>query len=145
MERPITIYAGFWRRFVAMLIDWAILWMPGSVFGWFVDKSQWDPGTFVGLDVLQMLVIWTIYFGSLESSKYQGTVGKILMGLKVTDMAGGRISFIRASCRYLAQMASASLAGIGYLMIIWTERKQGLHDLICDCLVVKILNNTVAE
>jgi len=58
------------------------------------------------------------------------------LGIIVTDMEGRRISFGRATGRYFAKIISAIIIYIGFLMIAFTERKQGLHDMIADCLVV---------
>lgn len=137
MEIQDTIYAGFWRRVLAVLLDTLVLWIPASAFGWLVDESQWNVWVLLALAWFQTLVIWTLYYGFLESSKHQGTLGKMVLGLKVTDMAGGRISFPRACGRYLAQMISLVPVGIGFMMAGWTERKQTLHDMICGCLVVR--------
>ena len=136
MDNLIPNYAGFWRRLTAVLVDIAILWVPCSLFGWLVDEALWDVLTFSAAEFALNLIIWTVYYGLLESSRYQATVGKLIMGLKVTDMAGHRISFLRASGRYISQIASALLLGIGFFMIAWTERKQGLHDIVCGCLVI---------
>jgi len=137
MEIQNTIYAGFWRRALAVLLDTLVLWIPVSVFHWLVDESQWNVWVLVSVAWFQSLVIWTLYYGFLESSKLQGTLGKMVLGLKVTDMNGGRISFPRACGRYLAQMISLVPVGIGFMMAGWTQRKQALHDMICSCLVVR--------
>jgi uncharacterized RDD family membrane protein YckC len=71
----------------------------------------------------------------MESSSYQGTLGKMIFGLKVTDLYGNRISFERATGRNFAKILSAMILGIGYLMVAFTERKQGLHDLLAGTLV----------
>jgi uncharacterized RDD family membrane protein YckC len=73
----------------------------------------------------------------MESSGSQGTVGKIMCGLRVTDTQGQRISFGRATGRYLAKILSALTLFIGYLMVAWTRQKRGLHDFIAGTLVVR--------
>jgi uncharacterized RDD family membrane protein YckC len=73
----------------------------------------------------------------MESSKYQSTLGKAVLGIKVTDLKGNRISFGRASGRFFAKIISSLTLGVGYIMIAFTEKKQGLHDMIAECLVVK--------
>jgi uncharacterized RDD family membrane protein YckC len=78
-----------------------------------------------------------LYYALMESSKNQATVGKLALGLKVTDEKGKRISFGRASGRFFAKILSSIILGIGFLMIAFTEKKQGLHDEIAGCLVVK--------
>jgi uncharacterized RDD family membrane protein YckC len=81
------------------------------------------------------LVDW-LYFAKLESSARQATIGKRALGIAVTDLAGRRISFGRATGRYFAKFLS-SVAAIGFLMAGFTARKQALHDMIAGCLVVR--------
>ena len=136
-SRREAVYAGCWIRFAAMVMDGFILWIPGLTFRWMMGPREMPRWIFECLDFLQLTCLWALYYGFLESSKYQGTIGKILLGLKVTDMEGNKLSFGRACGRFLAQMISALPCGIGFLMIAWTERKQGLHDMIARCLVVR--------
>ncbi|QIG54977.1 RDD family protein [Altererythrobacter sp. BO-6] len=67
----------------------------------------------------------------------QGTPGKRALGLIVTDLDGGRISPMRAVGRYFAKILSTIILFIGFIMIGFTERKQGLHDMIAGTLVQK--------
>ena len=71
----------------------------------------------------------------MESSSRQATVGKMALGLKVTDLEGRRISFARASGRHFAKYISGMILLIGYIMAGFTERKQALHDMIAGTLV----------
>jgi uncharacterized RDD family membrane protein YckC len=80
-----------------------------------------------------------IYYASLESSAWQATLGKKILGLKVTDLAGNRISFARASGRFFGKIVSGMILGIGFLMAGFTERKQALHDILAGCLVLRQL------
>jgi uncharacterized RDD family membrane protein YckC len=73
----------------------------------------------------------------MERSAKQATVGKLAIGIKVTDLDGGRISFWRALGRTFAKIISGIILFIGYIMAAFTERKQALHDKIADTLVVK--------
>jgi hypothetical protein len=73
----------------------------------------------------------------LESSGWQATVGKRIMGLQVTDEDGGRLSFVHALMRMLAKLASALPFALGFLIAAFTARKQALHDLIVRSLVVR--------
>jgi uncharacterized RDD family membrane protein YckC len=73
----------------------------------------------------------------MESSSYQGTIGKKILGIKVIDMNGNRISFVKATVRYFSKLLSALIIGIGFLMAGFTNKKQALHDLIAETLVVK--------
>lgn len=82
-----------------------------------------------------LLIRW-LYFAIMESSSYQATFGKQLLEIKVTDMDGNRISFWRATLRYFAKILSGMIFYLGYLMIGFTEKKQGLHDMIAGTLVI---------
>jgi uncharacterized RDD family membrane protein YckC len=73
----------------------------------------------------------------MESSSYQATLGKMICGMKVTDLFGNRISFERATARHFAKWLSGLILGIGYIMVGFTERKQGLHDLLAGTLVLR--------
>jgi uncharacterized RDD family membrane protein YckC len=79
-----------------------------------------------------------IYYAWMESSSHQGTLGKMALGLIVTDLEGRRITFARASGRYFAKIITGLIPlGIGYMMAGFTEKKQALHDMIASCLVLR--------
>ena len=94
-----------------------------------------DWGAF-GLLLLAGVVASWLYSALLQSSARQATVGKMALGLIVTDESGNRIGFGRASGRYFAGYLNALTLGIGYLMVIWTPRKQALNDRIAGTVVV---------
>lgn len=121
-------YAGFWNRFVAILIDSVLLAIVGIVINLLIDENA------AGL--VSTLVGWG-YFAGMESSARQATLGKSAMGLVVTDVDGNRISFLRATGRYFAKILSALILLIGYIMAAFTARKQALHDLLASTLVLK--------
>ena len=73
----------------------------------------------------------------MESSVNQGTIGKMALNLKVTDLNGERISFGRATGRFFAKYISSITLLIGYIMAAFTERKQALHDMIAGTYVIK--------
>lgn len=83
------------------------------------------------------IVIGWLYFALQDSSQKQGTFGKQIVGIKVTDLQGNRISFGRATGRYFAKWITGCTCGIGLLMPLWTEKKQTLHDMIAGCLALK--------
>jgi uncharacterized RDD family membrane protein YckC len=91
---------------------------------------------FGALRLTALVIVW-LYFALLESSAWQATVGKKAVGLRVTDLNGNRISFLRASGRFFAKFISWAIMLIGYLMIAFTAKKQGLHDMIASTLVLK--------
>jgi len=82
-------------------------------------------------------VIGVTYYTVLETSSKQGTWGKQIVGIKVTDLQGNRITTGRALGRYFAKILSGCTLGIGFLMPLFTEKKQTLHDMIAGCLALK--------
>lgn len=144
------VYGGFWLRFVAYIIDTVLLTAVSMVFGFIVGLIA---GIFIGLaghdkadtilplvQVMVMIptfiVVW-LYFACMESSRLQATLGKMALGLRVTDRQGNRIGFGRATGRFFGKIISALPIYVGFMMAGWTERKQALHDLIADTLVVR--------
>lgn len=120
-------YAGFWKRFVALLIDGVILAIIGALANLLL--ADWLAST------IGVLLGW-LYFAYMESSTSQATFGKQAMGIYVTDINGQRISFLRASGRYFAKILSGLILFIGYIMAAFTARKQALHDLLASTLVL---------
>jgi uncharacterized RDD family membrane protein YckC len=124
-----TKYAGFLVRVVAAIIDGVLLFVVQLVLNQFIDD--------ISARSLVNTVIGWLYYAGLESSGRQATLGKMALGLAVTDVAGNRISFLRATGRYFAKILSALILLIGFIMVAFTEKKQGLHDMIAGTLVVK--------
>jgi uncharacterized RDD family membrane protein YckC len=143
-------YAGFWLRFVAYIIDAIILGFVLSIAvflplvgsslrtfsGSFPDMMRELRPEFQIARLISLLGGW-VYYALLESSAWQATLGKKALGLEVVDLNGRRISFGRATGRYFAKILSAIILLIGFIMIGFTEKKQGLHDMVAGCLVVK--------
>ncbi|HYH10914.1 MAG TPA: RDD family protein [Thermomicrobiales bacterium] len=121
-------YAGFWRRFVAILIDGILLGIVGGIL-----TSQMDE---TAAGAFSTLIGW-LYYAGMESSSRQATIGKSLMGIYVVGLDGERISFLRATGRYFAKILSALIFMIGYIMAAFTARKQALHDILASTLVLK--------
>jgi len=86
--------------------------------------------------ILGIIVNW-LYFALMESSSKRGTIGKLALSLRVTDTSGNRISFGRATGRYWGKIISTIIFYIGFLMIAWNSRKQGLHDIMAETLVLR--------
>ncbi len=86
--------------------------------------------------LIPILIIW-LYIAVLEGFLAQGTLGKMALGLVVTDLNGERITFSRASKRVLGMAVSVFTLGTGFLMCIWTTKRQCLHDFLSGCLVLK--------
>lgn len=87
--------------------------------------------------VLIFLTIGWLYYAIMESSTPQGTLGKMAVGIKVIDMQGNRITFARATGRFFGKIISKMILYVGFIMAGFTEKKQALHDIMADCLVVR--------
>lgn len=141
LTSPYRTHAGFGKRLGAYLVDMIIILLAalllGFMLGIFLYILDVQDETTLNLcsNVFGLSLGW-LYFAGMESSSYQATLGKMLLGIKVTDLAGDPISFGRATGRYLAKIISGLLFGIGYLMIAFTEDQQGLHDMMAGCLVI---------
>ncbi len=147
-------YGGFWIRFLAYIIDGVVvgvlcspvfIFTLGGMMPRIIANQNRDPdpamvfammGRFMMMQVLIQVIAW-VYEAYMLSSERQATVGKIALGLKVTDVNGQRISFARATGRHFAKILSGMILGIGFLMAAFTERKQALHDMLANTLVVK--------
>ena len=159
MQQPyyapaVSIYAGFWRRFVAYFIDGVIVSIPLSIVGGVIggiagaagSTSPGEPPSTAGVAALSGVLFFVyalafvatwLYFALLESSSYQATVGKMAMGVVVTDLGGQRISFGRATGRFFGKIVSALICYIGFIIAGFTQRKQALHDMMAGTLVVR--------
>jgi len=127
-----NIYAGFWKRLIAYLVDYIILSIIGYLYIIIFGE--------IFAVILGIFVYW-IYAAILESSEYGATIGKMLFKIKVVDLNGKQISFGRATGRHFGKIISGFIFCIGYIMIIFTKKKQGLHDKIANCLVINKNNN----
>ncbi|AGA29019.1 RDD family protein [Singulisphaera acidiphila] len=134
-------YAGFWRRFAAFFLDSIIVGFANNLVGFTLGFVLALAG--VSMTVIQItgflvgILISIRYYVGMTSSSKQATWGKRAMGIKVVDLNGRRLSFGKAFVREFAKVLSGLLLLIGYIMAAFTERKQGLHDLIAGTLVVK--------
>ena len=134
-------YAGFWKRFAALFIDTIITIIGGAVIGvifgiiLFAGGIE-DPDVLRVLgNILGFFLGW-LYFSIMESSPTQGTPGKMALGIKVTDLEGNKVAFGKATGRYFGKIISTLILLIGFIMVAFTEKKQGLHDMMAGCLVV---------
>ncbi len=140
-------YASGIRRLVAWFLDGLLIsailsmifhdnfqwgfWQQGDWWSW----HQWGASVF-SFGLAQNALRY-IYNAIMESSKYQATFGKIVLGIKVVGGNGERLSFSRAMLRNVSKLISGLLFGIGYIMIVFDSKKQGLHDKIADTYVVR--------
>lgn len=138
------IYAGFWKRWFAYIIDGIIFNMTMTVivilgFANTISFDETDPIALVtSLSTLYLVyyIGYWLYFSLQESSTAQATIGKRLLGIKVTDMTGQQLSFMHAAGRQLSGVITVFTFTIGYLVAAFTGRKQALHDMIAGCVVV---------
>jgi uncharacterized RDD family membrane protein YckC len=132
------MYAGFWRRFAAALLDLMIVIVPVVVLGLVVALVTGPKSTAtLTADLCALALLW-LYFAVMESSARQATLGKLAFGIRVTGLRGERLSFSQASSRFFAKIFSALSLGVGFLMTAATRRKQALHDMISSSLVVDV-------
>ena len=152
----ITQYAGFWRRLAAALIDGLIMsavqWviqliltgvgvidMNDLISDFEANPDSVDFGQFLAVIWIisgVMFIIQMLYFSIMESSSKQATLGKMVLGIVVTDADGKRISLGRSLGRNLGKIVSQIILFIGYFMVAFTKKKQGLHDMMANCVVV---------
>jgi uncharacterized RDD family membrane protein YckC len=151
-------YAGFWLRLVAIIIDGIIL----SISSWiiigpilatmgiasglsFMDLQNLDDPSMIIPTIMAMfgiawivgMVIDILYHSLMESSKFQGSIGKMALGLIVTDLNGQKLDFSKALVRNICKLISRFICFIGYIIAGFTEKKQALHDIIAGTLVMK--------
>ena len=140
--------SGLLPRLLAGMVDWVLV----SVLSYGVylvvyialfytnthghNHEQQDARALLSIGVIAWVVPW-LYFASFESSSLQGAIGKSFLGLRVTDRAGRRIGFLQASRRHLAKFTTLVLGCVGLLPILFTERKQAVHDLLAGTEVVR--------
>jgi uncharacterized RDD family membrane protein YckC len=158
---PRVEYGGFWLRFLAYLIDAAVITLGvlfigiplvfltglGALLSQIHPEEDLSEAGFwlilaaIFLFATVSLAVTWLYHALMESSEWQATVGKKALGLVVTDMAGHRVSFGRASGRHFAKIVTNMVpAFIGYIMAGFTEKKQALHDMIAGCLILRRSN-----
>ena len=141
------VYAGFWKRVAAYTIDSLLVGMVGGIIGTIIGAVMGaivlaGDSSGVGLVLVQLvtqlisIAISAAYYAGFHASTGMATLGKMAVGIKVVRTDGTRISLARGIGRYFATLLSGLIIGIGFLMAAFTERKQGLHDIICDTLVV---------
>jgi uncharacterized RDD family membrane protein YckC len=143
-----VVYAGFWKRVAAYLVDYILLTVTSAIVGGIIGavlglamSSGGSTGSTIeaaaqGVGMLLGIAIGVAYYAAFHSSKGGATLGKMVVGIKVVRSDGERISLLRAIGRYFAAFLSGLILCIGYLMAAFTDRKQTLHDMICDTVVV---------
>ncbi len=157
-QQPMVRYAGFWKRFAAYFIDKLIIGVAAMIIiipmaimlgmaGFMSQRRELDSvdlmlTTFVFYLFIGIIIYvgeW-LYFALMES-KRGATIGKMALGIVVTDLNGHRISFGRATGRYFSKILSGIILYFGFMMAGWTQQKQALHDIIANTLVLEKGNN----
>jgi uncharacterized RDD family membrane protein YckC len=152
---PATTYAGFWMRFLAIVIDGLIIGVVtgpitliveavvGVGGGLLNDKGEINPGQIAMMaGMIAFIAAFSVaaralYEGLLVASSKQATVGKMVFRIKVTDLDGRRLSMGRSFGRHFAKYVSDFTLLIGYLVQPFTARRQALHDIIAGTLVIR--------
>jgi len=142
-------YAGFGLRFMAGVVD-VVLEALGALlvtlaidialrhFGHIAGIDRWNAKVFAGFAYIPILAVGSwLYCAFMESSSWRATVGKRLLGLQVITTDGERVSFGAATARHFMKFLSLFCLMVGFLMPLWTKRRQALHDMPCDILVIR--------
>ena len=134
-------YAVSWKRLFAGIIDVVISIILAQIFVIILLVILVSGAEIKSPFILDKVgymgyIIDILYFALMESSSKQGTLGKMLFRIKVTDLIGNKISLWHAIERNAAKFLSAIILFVGFIMIPFTQKKQGLHDIIAKCLVL---------
>jgi uncharacterized RDD family membrane protein YckC len=158
-------YAGFWLRVLAAIIDAIVLAILSKIIDFFLPSPPSPPVPFDNFDALlayanataaplklvaNALLVWA-YFALQESSQGEGTIGKRLVGIRVTTDEGLRLSLGTASIRawpmYLPNVAFLAAGWLGWLLfwlgfiaclsVVFSVRKQGLHDRMAGAILTR--------
>ena len=129
-------YAGISRRIVADIIDKTILIISALIFDLMTSGIANHEGFWLRF-LAEYIILGFVYSLVMESSPTQGTLGKMLLGIAVTDINGNRISFEQAAKRYFSKSLSYLTACFGFFMAGVTDKKQTLHDKISNSLVIR--------
>jgi uncharacterized RDD family membrane protein YckC len=136
-----TIYASLERRAAAAVVDWAICLVPAiivfyALFVALVDTPREAiivPGT-----LLACVLIFFVYNVVTWTSRNQATPGMRLAGIFVTDMRGQRLGWLRATGRHFARFLSYYTLGLGFLIQLWNDKRQALHDRLSGTVVLRV-------
>ncbi len=131
-------YAGFWHRFLAGVIDLIILYLVTFIAAFVLSaiSSELALIIFTGASLFSF-IISLLYYVLFQSSSKQATPGMMILKIKIYNESFQRVGFWRLTLRYFSTILSNIILGIGFFMIGWTKRKQGLHDMIARTIHLK--------
>ncbi|GIO25852.1 RDD family protein [Ornithinibacillus bavariensis] len=149
-DKEVLNYSSIWNRLVAWLIDIVIVFfsiffiklIPDGVnaITSLLFYSRPVDEYYINYWVIQItivVVVFWLYFALMESLSTQGTIGKMIAGIKVVNEEEEKISFANASGRFFLQLVSLCLLGIGHLLALFFKNKQTLYDMLSKCVVIK--------
>jgi uncharacterized RDD family membrane protein YckC len=151
-----SAYAGFWIRVLAFILDRIVVGVAAAPFYFALvlpsllrivheAENNGEPSpemifSIIGgasMFLILVFVGYWLYEALLTASSWQGTIGKRVLRLKVTDEAGNRISFGRSTGRFFAKILSYATLWIGFIMVAFTDKKRGLHDILAGTVVTR--------
>ena len=148
-ERQSVVYAGFWLRAVSYILDTVIIALVATfvIVLPLVERGaipQGEPMTLfanpsrqvIAIQLLVFMLSW-LYFATFESSAWQATPGKRALRLRVVDLMGNRLTFTRASLRYLGKLVFGTIFVVGFVFAAFTPKKQALYDMLAGSLVIR--------
>lgn len=139
-------YAPFLTRFAAKFVDnllvGAVNLGVGFAVGMLIPVQEAGDGpspAVVALAIVSNLLSFVLYFGytTFFIGRFGATPGKMACGIRVVMADGGRVTYLRAFCRGLAEMVSGLTCSIGYLIAAFDKEHRSLHDHMCNTRVVR--------
>lgn len=138
---PNIVYASFFKRFRAGAIDFFIIIFGAMIFVLVLMFMSYisfmENYVFSWIGAVALFTICCAYFSLWESSASQGTIGKQLLAIKVVDEEGERISLLRSMGRFFSKSVSCITFFVGFISILFTPKKRGLHDMMANVYVVE--------
>ena len=121
------MYASVWKRFTAFLIDLAVFVILFWVFAQTLNLAT--------ASLVLLVIVW-LYYALLESSPLQASLGKIIVGIKVVDKKGKKLSFWQATERILSKLITNVTFYFGFFIAAFDKKKRTLHDRVARSRVV---------
>lgn len=141
-------YGGFWIRFLATIIDSAVVMVATALIGVVLKIPKGVVSEMIFGDELYLttyplyswilIIVGILYFVGLPATTWRGTVGKKVLGIEIVDANGDTISIIRSIIRNIARIFSGLLLCLGYIIAAFHPQKRALHDLVANTYVVNV-------